>query len=55
LIDGHGEAWLKVSYNSQAADMSAEEADVGMKRDEQALVKLFGEWLPEEVAKKRSA
>jgi hypothetical protein len=55
LIDGHGEAWLNVSYNSQAADMSAEEAEVGMERDEQALVKLFEEWLPEEVTKKRSA
>jgi hypothetical protein len=55
LIDGHGEAWLNVSYNSPAADVSAEEAQTGMKRDEQALVKLFEEWLPEEVAKKRSA
>jgi hypothetical protein len=55
LIDGHGEAWLNVSYNSQVGDMSAEEAEVGMERDEHALVKLFEEWLPEEVAKKRSA
>jgi hypothetical protein len=55
LIDGHDEAWLNVSYNAQTADVSAEEAETVMKRDEQALVKLFEEWLPEEVAKKRNA
>lgn len=55
LIDAHGNPWLNPQYASSAADVSTEEAAMGMKQDRQALVDLFEEWLPAEVAQKRNA
>lgn len=55
LINAHGSPWLSPQYASSAADTSTEEAEAGMEQDRQALVDLFEEWLPAEVAKKRNA
>lgn len=55
LVDSQGQPWLNVSYVSRMADVSAEEAKEGNEADVVALNHLFGDWLPEEVAKKRSS
>lgn len=55
LIDGHGNSWLDMSHTSLAADMSADDTAAGMAMDKEAVVDLFEDWLPGEVAKKRTA
>jgi len=55
LVDAHMQPWLDVSYASWKADVSAEEAEAGDTADGLALVHLFVDWLPQEVAKARSA
>ena len=55
LVDAHEQPWLDVSYVSWMADVSSEEAEAGGTADDLALVHLFEEWLPQEVAKKRSS
>jgi len=55
LVDARGQPWLDVSYVSWMADVSSEEAEAGGTADDLALVHLFEEWLPQEVAKKRSS
>jgi hypothetical protein len=55
LVDAQGQPWLDVSYASWMADVSADEAKAGDTADTEALVHLFVDWLPQEVAKKRSA
>lgn len=55
LVDAHGQPWLDVSYVSWMADVSTEEVKEGDTADAEALVHLFVDWLPQEVAKKRSS
>jgi hypothetical protein len=55
LVDSQWQPWLNVSYVTRMADVSAEEAKEGNEADVVALNHLFGDWLPEEVAKKRSS
>lgn len=55
LVDAHLQPWLDVSYASWMADVTADEAEAGETADAEALVHLFEDWLPQEVAKKRSA
>jgi hypothetical protein len=55
LVDAHMQPWLDVSYASWKADVSAEEAEAGDTADGLALVHLFVDWLPQEVAKARIA
>jgi len=55
LVDAQGQLWLDVSYASWMADVLAEEAEAGDTADAEALVHLFVDWLPQEVAKKRSS
>lgn len=55
LVDGYGQPWLDVSYVSWMTDVSVEEAKEGDTADAEALVHLFVDWLPQEVAKERSS
>ena len=55
LVDAHMQPWLDVSYVSWKADVSTEEAEAGDTADGLALVHLFVDWVPQEVAKARIA
>lgn len=55
LVNSQGQPWLNVSYVTRMADVSTEEAKEGSEADVVALNHLFGDWVPEEVAQKRSS
>jgi hypothetical protein len=55
LVDSHGQPWLDVSCASWVADMSAEEAKESKEADDVALIHLFVDWLPQEVAQERNS
>ena len=55
LVGAYGQPWLDVSYASWMVDVTGDEAEAGDAADAEALVHLFVDWLPQEVAKKRGS